>query len=202
MNDHQQPLLIERETPELEARGQRYHEAFRVPHRAVRAYHDRDFLALARRRGVDHLELRDPDLPERVVAHLVLRPLRTVGEALVHPSLEHIRVDLKLLADFVDRGEIDDVQADRDVERLAVVRRRLQDRIGRDASRSLRRARRRRRQRRRHEKDRDRKKNAPRRIPAQPSGASILSARTSRSNSSPESSFSAIAASRSVIFSA
>src|SRR3984885_5173336 len=122
-------LLVEREAPEVEARGQRYRESFRESHGAVRAHHDRDFLARAGRRGVDHLELRYPDLPERVVALLVLRALRSIGEALVHPSLEHVRVELKLLADFVDRREIDDVQADRDVERLAVFIGRLKDRI-------------------------------------------------------------------------
>src|SRR6202041_2953975 len=133
-------LLVEREPPEVEARGQCYRESFRESHGAVRAHHDRDFLARAGRRGVDHLELRYPDLPERVVALLVLRPFRRVCEPLVHPSLEHVRVQLKLLADFVDRGEIYDVQADRDVERLAVLKGRLKDRIGCDARWGWRRA--------------------------------------------------------------
>ena len=83
-------------------------------------------------------------MPGRVVSLLVLRPLRAVCEAWVFPSLEQIRVELKLLADFVDRGDIYDMQANHDLERLAIVRRRLQDRIGRDAGRDLHRASRRR----------------------------------------------------------
>src|ERR1019366_10609444 len=120
-----QPLLIEREASQLELRRQAGDEALGVPHRAVRAYHDRDFVTRAGSRGVDHLQLRYPDLPHRVVTHLVVRSPRGIGEPRIDPSRKQVPVEPKLLADFVDRGDVDDVQADHDVDRLAVFTTRL-----------------------------------------------------------------------------
>ena len=83
--------------------------------------------------------MRRPHLPRAVTANLVLRPLRRECEPLVDPLREQVGVQLKLLAHFVDRGEIDDVQADHDVDRFAVrLVWWLQDLIGRYAGNGLR----------------------------------------------------------------
>src|SRR5260370_40909010 len=70
MNDDHQRLPIEREAPELEARRQHGIAALYVVHRAVGSDSNRGIVMGPRRGGVDHLELRRPDLPD-VVASLI-----------------------------------------------------------------------------------------------------------------------------------
>src|SRR5208283_5905943 len=104
MNDHNQLLPIEREAAQLEFRRETYHQPFRVTHAAVRAHRDRAFVARARTRRIDHLELRQPDLPPSIITNPVLRPLGGVREPRVLPSREQVRIQLELLCDLVDRG--------------------------------------------------------------------------------------------------
>jgi len=68
---------------------------------------------------------------------MVVGAARREGEPRIGPSREQVRVHLELLVHLVNRGDVHDMQADGDFERLAVVGRRLQDQIGRDAGWSL-----------------------------------------------------------------
>jgi len=66
---------------------------------------------------------------------MVVGTARREGEPRVGPSRKQVRVHIELLVHFIDRGDVQDAQADRDVDRPAVFTWRMQQRIDRDAAR-------------------------------------------------------------------
>ena len=78
-------------------------------------------VAFARRDGVDHLDVRDPNRGSIVFAMQVGQAGRRKRPPRINPVQHQVAIDLELLFDLVDGGEVDDVDADRDCDRLPAV---------------------------------------------------------------------------------
>jgi hypothetical protein len=75
-------------------------------------------VAFARRDGVDHLDVRDPNRGSIEFAMQVGQAGGRKRQPRINPVQHQVAIDLELLFNLVDGGEVDNVDADRDCDRL------------------------------------------------------------------------------------